>query len=155
MADLFSTIQLVRKQTLVALAFSTLGLFATGCDSGPALLPVTGKITVDGQPAAGATLLFHPTSKSNKLVSSATSGADGTFSIITDTKPGIPAGEYKVTATYPDPSHKPSDTEIMMGTAEPGQDLLKGRYTNRDASTLQVTIDDSTTQLQPFELTTK
>jgi hypothetical protein len=155
MITLFSILKQSSSSTIAALAFAGLCVLAVGCDSGPTLLPVTGKVTVDGQPAAGAVLLFHPATKANPFVSSATTGADGSFSIITDTKPGIPAGDYKVTATYPDPSHKPSDTEIMMGTAEPGQDLLKGRYVSRDASTLKVTIDSSTTQLEPFALTTK
>jgi predicted small lipoprotein YifL len=41
---------------------ASIAIALTGCGSGgPTLLPVTGSVTVDGKPANGATLIFHPT----------------------------------------------------------------------------------------------
>ncbi|MFN9347008.1 MAG: hypothetical protein ACK6DQ_10460, partial [Planctomycetota bacterium] len=55
----FSTI------TLLLVVFTTT---AIGCGkAGPALVPVTGSVTVDGKPANGATVIFHPTDKEQKL----------------------------------------------------------------------------------------
>lgn len=133
----------------------TILVLLAGCGGGPELIQVKGKVTVDGEPAGGAVLLFHSTLEGQTSVSSATAMEDGTFTITTNTQPGIPVGTYTVTASWPDPEHKPSDTEIMMGTAEPGKDLLKGRYILREKSELSTTVDSSTIDLPPFELTTK
>lgn len=135
------------------LAFTPL-LVSSGCGSGPELIQVVGKITVDGQPAPGAVLLFHPTAAGQTSVSSATAKEDGTFTITTNTLSGIPVGTYTVTASWPDPEHTPSDAEKMMGTAEPGKDLLKGRYILREKSQLSVTVESTMAELPSFDLTT-
>jgi hypothetical protein len=122
----------------------------TGC--GPKQSsPVTGRLIVAGQPAAGAVLLFHPDDPAAS-VGSAVAASDGTYSVITDTNPGIPPGTYRVTITWPDPSVKPSERALMMGMAEPGPDLLKGRYETKAKTDVVVTIDASTTEIPPIEL---
>lgn len=146
--------QLMYRYLTAFLAFQTLCVIS-GCGGGPELIQAVGKITVDGQPARGAVLLFHPTAEGQTTVSSATAKDDGTFTITTNTLPGIPTGAYIVTVSWPDPEHQPSDTEKMMGTAEPGKDLLKGRYILREKSQLSVTVEGSMAEMPPFELTTK
>lgn len=145
---------MIHRYLSLFLAFSTLCVIS-GCGGGPELIQAVGKITVDGQPARGAVLLFHPTSQGQTTVSSATAKEDGTFTITTNTLPGIPIGTYTVTVSWPDPDHTPSDTEKMMGTAEPGKDLLKGRYILREKSQLSVTIEGTMIEMPAFELTTK
>lgn len=126
-----------------------------GCEAGSKLVPVTGKITVDGKPAEGAVILFHPDGNQVMSVSSAVANADGSFSPVTDSEPGMPVGRYKVSVNWPDPSVKPTENQIMMGNAEPGPDLLKGRYISKDKSNLTAEVSATTTELPPLTLTTR
>ena len=67
-----------------------LALVLPSCSgTGEGLVPVSGKLVCDGQPAAGAILLFHrvssapaPAAKAAAgVIPSATVGSDGTFSV--------------------------------------------------------------------------
>ncbi len=86
----------VRTMGLLWLA----GIFAfAGCDSGVgSLTPVTGKVTVAGQPLFGGDVAFYPTeaggSRAHIL---GTIGPDGTYKMTTDGRAGAPKGKYKVT----------------------------------------------------------
>ncbi len=137
--------------------FSTAGvamLSATilaGCNaSGSGLVQVTGSITVDGKPAEGAVLLFHPEQPGSVAAGSA--DANGKFTLVTDMQPGISPGRYKVTATWPDPKLKTTAEDAMMGKSRDAPDLLKSRFVMRDRSGLSAEITSATTQLPPFEL---
>ena len=67
---------------------------ATGCGDG--LRPVSGKLMVDGQPAAeGARVLFVPLG--NTRQADAVVGAEGSFEMKTFQKKGVMPGDYKVT----------------------------------------------------------
>jgi hypothetical protein len=66
----------------------------TGCGSGVQYLPVTGTLTVDGVPMEGVTLSFIPTS--GGITASATTNAQGEFSITTSNHNGCIPGEYAV-----------------------------------------------------------
>ncbi len=107
----------------IGISVATLTLIGCG-PGGPKLVPATGSVTVKGKPAAGAVVMFHPSD--NKLpTASGVVGSDGTFKLMSNGEVGIIAGDYQVTLTWPDPSKKPTEAQIMMGTAEPGPDLLK------------------------------
>lgn len=126
---------------------------ASGCGkSGPSLVRVTGTVTVDGTPPDGAVLIFHPAGGKGN-VASAAADATGAFEIMTNGTPGVVAGSYKVTATWPDPAKKP---QVTLGASpEDAPDLLGGRYVSVDKSPTTVDITSSTKQLQPIALTTK
>lgn len=126
-------------------------VLACGCSRGPALVPVDGKVTVAGKPAEGAVVMFHP-EDSTQSTASGVAGADGTFKLVSSAEAGIPAGRYKVTVIWPDPSKKPTQAQIMMGTADAGPDLLKGKYAARDSTPLSVEVNGQTRTLPPFEL---
>lgn len=70
-----------------------------GCGSGGAIsgtAPVTGKVTYNGQPVAGASIGFY-TDAADGRVAVATSRADGSYELMTlDTKGALP-GNYSVT----------------------------------------------------------
>jgi hypothetical protein len=67
--------------------------------------PVQGKVTFNGQPIAGAFLMFHPIDKlpqgSSTMLPRARTGEDGSFGVstyaVTD---GAPAGRYRVTVSW-------------------------------------------------------
>lgn len=128
-----------------------------GCNRGLVLIKVTGKVNVDGKPANGAVVLFHPESPELTVVPSAVAKEDGSISPVTDSLEGIPEGSYQVTVSWPDPSVKSSfgSGQFGGGDAADPPDLLKGRYISKDRSGLSVKVDSSTSALAPFELSTR
>lgn len=83
----------------------------TGCgggSSGPKLptfsedaIPVSGTITMDGEPLAEAavTFLFDGTPPKGFLSGSGKTDSSGKYSLLSGSKPGIPAGRYRVTVS--------------------------------------------------------
>ena len=142
-----------KSSKLLFSLYLTIALIA-GC-GGPGLLKVSGKITVDGAPAVGAVLLFHPMDNKDASIASGVAGSDGTFTLTSGIIPGVSAGKYAISVTWPDPSHKPTEAQKMRGEAEPGADLLKGRYVIKEKSGLTAEISSSTKELPPFALKTK
>jgi hypothetical protein len=122
-----------------------------GCDSAPTRVPVTGSVSVNGKPAEGAILMFHP-SDPKEATASAVAEADGSYKIVSGGESGLIQGKYQVTVIWPDPSKKPTQAQIMMGTAEPGPDLLKGKYSSKTTSPLSAEITSTSAKLPPFEL---
>ena len=103
------------------------------------LLPVTGKLTSDGKPVAGATVSFSqfvklPTER-YAVVADAFTEADGTFVPSTYAAfDGMPAGEYIVTIVH---TGKYRDTE-----EKPVKSLLPEKYIAPKTSPLKVTIQE-------------
>jgi hypothetical protein len=97
--------------------------------------PASGTLTVEGEPAYGAYVTFHPVddvgmTKGNRPFSRVSEG--GTFTVTTyDTGDGLPEGKYDVTVTWPE------DPEARG----PSPDRLDGQYADPKSSGLQVTID--------------
>jgi hypothetical protein len=78
----------------------SLALALAGCQKGPKLLQVNGKVFVGDAPLAGGVVTYIPDSaKGNTLKVNPTSmvNSDGSYSLLTDGKAGAPAGWYKVT----------------------------------------------------------
>lgn len=126
-----------------------------GCGDGPSLAKVTGKITVNGKPAVGATLLFHPVDVKDAPVATGVADNDGKFTLTSHLNTGASPGNYIITVTWPDPAVKPTEAQKIRGDAEPGPDLLKGRYVMKDKSSLTAEITSSTTELPVIELKSK
>lgn len=133
-------------------------LVIPGCgDGGPSLVKAKGKVLVDGTPASGAILLFHPKSSPKGDVANAIADENGVFSPLTGIMEGIPEGEYRVTVVWPDPKAKSGAEGVKFGVAESKDrpDLLKGKYVARDRSKLSVVISRSKMELEPLELSSK
>ncbi|HAC93029.1 MAG TPA: hypothetical protein DCF63_20720 [Planctomycetaceae bacterium] len=141
--------------TKLILAFLSISIPLTvGC--GEPLIQVSGSVLVDGKPAEGAVVLFHPDGNDIGTVSSAVAGPDGKIAPVTDMKPGMLAGDYRVTVTWTGPP-KPSKGNSPfwgMGNDADLPDKLKGKYVSKEKSGLTATVESSTLELQPFELTT-
>ena len=129
-------------------------VLALGCSKGPTLQRVRGKLVVDGQPAAGASLLFFTPGQKGGTMPSATVGPDGGFEIITNGKPGVMTGSYNVTAIWPDPAKAEEAMKDLSGKADP-PDLLGGKFSIPDTSPLKAEIGSGTKELPPFEISTK
>jgi len=78
------------------------GLLAvTGCSESKRplgeLIPVKGKVLVDGTPVTEGTVTFVPFDKDSDLPTpGAKIQADGTYTLTTDGQPGAPEGKYRV-----------------------------------------------------------
>lgn len=147
--------QITLHRISVLLLVLALAMFFEGCGGGKTLLPVTGSLLVDGKAAEGATLLFHPKDATTGSLATATTDANGNFSLVSNMNPGIVAGSYKVCVVWPDPAVQPTAAQKMTGMFDAGPDLLKGRYESPEKSMLVIEIDSSKGTLQPFKLSTK
>src|SRR5262245_42997145 len=76
-----------------------------GCSGGKnvTLAPVSGTVTVGGQPVTGGQVSLIPFEKEQETsgLSAGTIDSGGKFTIYTGGKPGAPLGKYKVTVTMP------------------------------------------------------
>lgn len=87
--------------TTVAIALAPL---VSGCgEGGPALVPVSGTVTINGKPLEGANVQFNPDLSSNKdgQYAEDTTGPEGNYKLMTKGRSGIVPGKYKVTISKP------------------------------------------------------
>jgi hypothetical protein len=114
--------------------------------------PVTGKVTVNGAPAAGAEVVFYgatPELKGpNVAPPEGMTDENGEFQLRTyDADDGAPAGTFNVSVIWPEPIPEGVDTEMYQP-----QDRLKGKYTDPNASGLTVEVPAGGGTLPPIEL---
>jgi hypothetical protein len=78
-----------------------------GCDSGPALVPVTGTVTLDGKPLSLKSVMFFPQEGTPGHGGGGNTKSDGTYSLIASIPGGLTdeagtvAGKYKVAVFEP------------------------------------------------------
>jgi hypothetical protein len=128
-------------------------MMITGCGDGKLpLYPVTGKVLVDGKPAAAAMVIFCPIEGSDELLRERPFGitaSDGTFQLTTYVKDdGGPAGEYKILAQWLSEPSPNADRDRGGGQF----DRLNGRYFKLENTPLTATLIEGTNELTPFEL---
>ena len=132
---------------LLGLALATAAACARD-SSAPATYPVTGIVTQNGEPVAGALVQFYPRGEdysplpegAKAIGGQATTDADGSYSIEstfdqgkTSTE-GLPAGAYAVTVTKVEaPGGAPS-------RENPPRNVLDPKYATVDATPVKVTI---------------
>jgi hypothetical protein len=114
---------------------------------GPRLptFPVTGTVTVNGEPAQFVTVACHP-EKGAEIKSSVTcsTDAEGKFSFGTyEAGDGLPAGNYVLTFTW-----------LVPGGLAP-KDKLNGSYADPKKSQHKVTVDSKPSDLGSVALTSK
>lgn len=121
----------------------------SGCNKGeqrPEVHPVAGQLTVNGQPAEGALLSFHPADGVNfdqrGSRPRATVEADGSFTVSTyGDGDGAPAGEYAVSVVWIE--NPESATPV---------DKLDGRFADPEQSEWRVRIEEGENQLEPYRI---
>jgi hypothetical protein len=124
-------------------------LALAGCGSkNSSFNPTTGEVFVDGRPATGATVIFHPQGQPDaKSYPSAVVGPDGRYTLTTLKKDdGAPEGEYAVTVVWPGP--KPEGAE----KDDEAPDRLGGAYANPAGSTLKAHVKKGKNQVPRFDL---
>ena len=97
-----------RTHVLVLLLAAVM-MLAVGCGGG--LVPVAGKVTINGQPAGNLQVTFEPKNPDAGTTGTGFTKPDGTYVLhYPGNKTGAPAGEYvvRITATETDaPAAKP------------------------------------------------
>jgi hypothetical protein len=132
-------------------------MLVAGCNDGPALYPVTGSVSLDGKPVDGASVTFI---SSDGQPVFATTDSSGNYAMLTNGKPGVPVGEYKVTvskvASSPAISmNTPEDMKKMQaaGPMPKPMSLVPERYASPDKSGLTATVTkDKSKNVFPLNL---
>jgi len=102
------------------------------------LRPVTGKVTVDGNPLTKGMVRFIPDKEKGNTGTTESVGeiqADGTYTLYTNSKPGAPTGWYKVTVNA---SEVPDSSKPMTGKS-----LVDPKYSNAEHPLLSVEVVSS------------
>lgn len=105
---------------------AALALCLVGCGGPPALVPVSGRACYKGRPLAGGVIVFAPDLERGNRgpLAFAEMGADGSFSLATDGKPGCKPGWHRVTLCcaeaglpdhYSDPDLSGQHVEVKPG----------------------------------------
>ncbi|HEX3150569.1 MAG TPA: carboxypeptidase-like regulatory domain-containing protein [Gemmataceae bacterium] len=143
------------RSSLAALALCF--LIATGC--GPSKgYPVSGKVLVNGQPAAGAIVVLTPVSNPGTMDKkpSGMTKEDGTFELMTFKEgDGAPPGDYLVSIIWPGKPKSSGTPKGLSGGEDErasSTDQLRGKYSDPQNSGLTVKIEAKANQLQPFDL---
>ncbi len=111
-------------------------LLPAGCGDGPRLVPVSGKVTVNGEPLTTGTLVLKPDrdrGNTSPFEPAATINADGTYRVYTNYQAGAPVGVYKVGVQAAVP--------INPGAEYPTyRSLIDKRYNNAATSGLTLSV---------------
>jgi len=117
------------------------------------VFPVRGTLLAGEKPATGAMLTLHPVDAAARtsLRSLATVGNDGGFAFSTYTNgDGAPAGNFVLTAYWPDALRAPKDPDGESEQLSP--DLLGGRFSSPGQSRLRVQVAPQPNHLAPVDL---
>ena len=127
---------------------ATLALACSSCGHSTKLYPVTGKVTVNGTPAAGAAVFLQRqgVDPMNEQTIMGVVREDGSFSLVSGPyDEGAAPGEYDVFIEW---RHRAERAKGHMGT-----DRLKGHYADRNHPRLHAVVNSGPTDLPPFDLT--
>jgi len=123
-----------------------LALACVSCGNG--LYPVSGKVTYQGAPAAGATV-FLRRQGTNPMSDPMIMGIvadDGSFTLVTGSLgKGAPPGQYDVLVEWKKPAGQ--------GRPQQRSDKLNGRFADPNHPRLHVVIKPQRNDLAPFDLT--
>jgi hypothetical protein len=120
-------------------------LLLGGCEpSGPKLVPVSGKVTIDGKPLTIGSIQFVP---ENARPAYGEIGSDGSFKLKTDEAEGVVLGQHKVVVTA-------QETAGTEATGESVRYIAPQRYGSPLTTDVTVNIEGPRDDLL-IELTSK
>jgi hypothetical protein len=95
-----------------------------GCGGSDKPVPVTGKVTVNGAPVAGAGVTFHPQDGKGRPATGETD-QNGTYHLTTiNPSDGALPGEYRVTLVWDEPQHP----YLQLRDGAPQKESLRADY---------------------------
>lgn len=137
------------RAALAGLSIVLVGIAVVGCNSsGLALVPVSGVVTLNGKPLAGARVMFEPQEGKVAPASSAITDASGRFrlAVAVSGQSGAMVGKHRVKITAAQ-SEQASSDDTLKKVVEP----LPARYNSQ--STLSFDVPAGGTQKADFPLT--
>jgi hypothetical protein len=153
---------LLDRRRIVRLVLAVAVVLPLGCGSGSdkGLVPLSGSVFVQGRPAAGATVVFHPlavltasppTTRDANVAPvpfpTAVVAEDGSFKLTTfSAGDGAAPGQYRVSVIWTD-SYRDDNGDWVEGP-----DKLGGRYAYPMMSGMSVTVEQGENQLPKFDL---
>ena len=125
---------------------------AAGCTKHPprqTVVPVRGQVTIAGQPAAGAFVVFHPVDPNDPKTAPAQAYVkdDGSFVLTTyESEDGATPGDYVVTVEW-------RQLVERDGEFAPGPNVLPKVYGSRETSQIKFNVADAgPIELDPIHL---
>jgi len=145
---------------IIRILLPVLLALAVGCGSADKnLAPVSGTITLNGEPLAGATVTFIPKDGTPGFGGVGKTDASGKYSLrgSRDNAKGIPSGEYRVVISkrlMPNGSEVPADdkTPPMMS---PAKESLPNAYSSMASSRQSATVPPGGGTTFHFNVVTK
>ena len=132
------------QTAVVAVCF--LPLACGNSDGGPEVYSVSGEVFLNGVPAAGALVHFHPADNDERAPAFAVVQEDGSFELSTfGTNDGAEPGDYIVTLNW-------CDEERVDGEMINGPDRFHDRYSSRAKSNLHATVEPGENVVPRFDL---
>lgn len=117
-----------------------------GCGSGSGVAPVSGTVTLDGQPLANALVSFYP-QEEGKRFSTGTTDAAGNYQLVyTNDQQGAAIGKHTVKITT-------ATVQGEGGPAKPPKEKLPAKY--NDQSELTAEVASGANNNTNFELQSK
>jgi hypothetical protein len=155
-----------RRVVVIAVGLCCLS-FAASC-GGPklkpikgqlAVVPVTGKLMMNGEPLADAQICFYTTEPLPKGTSSirphATTEEDGSFRVSTyGSQDGAPLGKYSVTVSWKGPAVGPAGEVGVAGDDDDRPEKVAPAFRNPRMSRIRVEVTEGENALTPWDLAT-
>jgi len=145
----------VTARTVALTVVALVALGSSSCGGGKRFYPVHGRVTVNGKPAEGVSIVLYLVDDTDRrpIQPSAIVQADGSFELKTfvlddrTLKDGAPAGQYQVSCVW-----YPPDLQKYVNAMLPLPDRLHGKYSDPKTSGLKAEVLEQPTELPPFEL---
>jgi hypothetical protein len=141
------------SRILVLCAVGGLIVFSSGCGAGGAKpVPVSGKVTVDGQPVAN--VVVHFIALGDKHVGTGRTGPDGTYTLENGALPGVNKVYFSVVQELPPGV---DETALAAGTVELPKPAspIPPKYLDPQNPQLEFTVPAGGTKEANFELSSK
>jgi hypothetical protein len=104
-------------------------------------VPVEGKVTLNGKPLAGATVVFIP--EGGGAEAGAMTEEDGSFRLVTTKTEGTSPGQYRVTVSkkeWPPGMTPPDPAKMQFADVKKKRETVPLDYTVQDKTSLHVTV---------------
>jgi hypothetical protein len=135
----------MRKFCVVMCSVMVLGVLGCNGESGPRYIPVTGKVTLDGEPLTGGTVYFFPENEGQSSYGGITK--DGTYELYCVDQAGAVMGQHRVSVEGPQPVSEPN--------AKQPENPVPERYTKPETSEIIKEVKDVEKNVIDIELTSK
>jgi len=152
----------MRIQSVALLVCALLLLGLTGCPGGasrdqPDLVPVSGTVTLNGEPLAGAEVAFIPTGSTGGTGAFGSTDASGHYELNSGGQTGAPVGEFKVAITkWVMQDGSDFEPEEGVSPIDAGaQNALPPKFGDETATQLTATVPDGGSDSIDFELTSQ